>query len=328
MLSVSTYASQLTTLANIQRNQSDFDRLSRQVATGVKSDDLSDFSAVDAQRLLNGDKEVQRLEAYNKGIDIVTPRLKLYSQQVERMDTLAKTVASALSGVDSYSGATQVQLGTLIDNTLRDLNALLNDRVDGRYLWAGGNYASQPVGDLTALPDLAAPAAFTPVADPALPDYYAAAPGSDANAWVEAGFSPEAGKSVEYGQVASAPAIQELINALRLVKSGLNAAAAAGSTAAAETAFAGFRTEALSQLTEARSGIKQMSSEIAMDLASITDSAKANKAAINLFVDEQGKIVNVDTAEAGVKLSQVKTQLEATYKITASLSQTSLVNYI
>lgn len=328
MLSVSTYASQLTTLTNIQRNQNDFDRLARQVATGVKSEDLSDFSAVDAQRLLNGEKEVQRLEAYNKGIDIVTPRLKLYSQATDRMDTLAKTVLSAMTKIDSFDGAKQVELGTLVDNTLRDLNALLNDQVDGRYLWAGTNYTEAPVGDLTALPDLATPAAFTPVANPALPDYYAAAPGADANAWVETAFSPEAGKTVQYGQVAANPAIQELVNALRLVKSGLNAAAAAPDSATANTLFNSFRTEAQSQLTDARSGLTQLSSAISMDLASITDSAKANKAAINLFVDEQGKIVNIDTAEAGVKLNQVKNQLAATYQITASLTQTSLVNYL
>ena len=223
MLSVSTYASQLMTLTNIQRNQSDYDTLSRQVASGVKSSDLADYGAVDAGRLLTGQQEVQRLEAYNQGIDVVTPRLKAYDLQLSRMDDLSKMVADALSMQDSYDGAKLAEVGTLIDNTLKDLNALLNEQIDGRYLWAGGNYTTAPVADLSTLPILATPTAFAAVADPALPDYYAAAPGSDATAWVKASFSPETGKTVEFGQVASDPSIQEMIHALQLAKSGLDA---------------------------------------------------------------------------------------------------------
>ncbi|MDD3445959.1 MAG: flagellin [Zavarzinia sp.] len=328
MLSVSTYASQLMTLTNIQRNQSDYDTLSRQVASGVKSSDLADYGAVDAGRLLTGQQEVQRLEAYNQGIDVVTPRLKAYDLQLSRMDDLSKMVADALSMQDSYDGAKLAEVGTLIDNTLKDLNALLNEQIDGRYLWAGGNYTTAPVADLSTLPILATPTAFAAVADPALPDYYAAAPGSDATAWVKASFSPETGKTVEFGQVASDPSIQEMIHALQLAKSGLDAAAAATDTDAAQAAYAAFRSQALTELTEAREGIQGLNAHVSYDLATLDDSAAANTAAINLFKDEKGKIVDIDTAEAGVALTRLKTQLEATYSITAQLAQTSLVNYL
>lgn len=328
MLSVSTYASQLSTQTNIQRNQQEFDRLARQVATGVKSEDLSDYGAVDARRVLNARQEVQRLEGYNKAIDIVTPRLKAYDLQLTRMDDIAKLVANTLSTQEAYSGTDEAGVATLIDNVMNDLTSLLNEQIDGRHLWAGANYDTVPVADIAGLPALAAATPLAAAADPDLPDYYNAAPGTDANAWVEASFSPETGKTVRYGQVASAPAIQELVHALRLAKSGLDAAAAAGDPEAAQAAYADFRQQALTAFGSARNGLQAMSAAVGVDLASVRDSADANSAAINLFADEEVGITAVDTAEAGVMLTRIQTQLQATYQVTASLTKTSLVNYL
>ncbi|MFA5121682.1 flagellin [Zavarzinia sp.] len=328
MLSVTTYASQLQTLANIKRNQDSFAELSAQVATGEKSADLSTYGGTDARRVINADQQVSRLTAYNKAIDIVTPTVKEYSVQIDHMDDLASAIGTALSGANTFDKATANQLGTQIDNALRDLTSMLNEKNGNRYLWSGGNYDTAPVTDLTTLPDLATPAAFTPVTDPTLPDYYAAAPGTDASAWTEASFSPEVGKTVQYGQVASAEGIQQLIYGLQLAKSGLAAAAAAPDSASAETAYDSFREQAQSVLKGSRDGLKSLSTQVSLDLASITTSRDTNTAQINLFKDERGKITDIDTAEAGVKLNQVQIQLDATYQIVAKLTSTSLVNYL
>lgn len=328
MMSVTTYASQLQTLNNIKRNQSAASELSNQVATQVKSSDLSYYGGLDAGRILNSRQQVSKLEAYNKGIDIVTPELKAYNLQVSRMGDLAASVSKALQGQGTYDAADESEIGSMIDTALTELTSLLNERVGGRYLWSGGNYDAAPVGDLGNLPDLAAADPFAATASPALPDYYLAAPGSDEVAWHEASFSPEAGKTVTYGQVAADPAIQRLVYGLQMAKSAFAAASAAPDDASAKAAWTSFRSQALTELGGARKGLQSLGTEISIDLSSVTDSAKANDAMINIFKDEEGSIVDIDTAEAGVKLTQIQNQLQATYSIVASLADTSLVKFL
>lgn len=333
MLSVSTYGTQLLTLASIKRNQADFNDLSQQLTTGVKSADLSAYGGTDAQRILDTNQEVTRREAYNKGIDIIMPQVKAYDLQLDRMEDLATLATTALSGQDSYDPADLVQLGTQIDNVLKDLTSLLNERVSSRYSWGGRAGDAPPVRDLSSLPALANADPFVAVGDPAggdytLPDYATGAPGADQAAWTKGVFSPESGKTVEYGQVANDPAIQRLVHALRLAKSGIDAAANAADPAAAEAAFDAFREQAMSELSASTTQVRALRADVSTDLKSITDSRDANLAMVNLMKDERGQIVEIDKAEVGVKLTQVQTQLEATYRITSALNQTSLVNYL
>lgn len=131
MMSVTTYASQLQTLNNIKRNQSAASELSNQVATQVKSGDLSYYGGLDAGRILNSRQQVSKLEAYNKGIDIVTPELKAYDLQVSRMDELASSVAKALQGQGTYDPADESEIGSIIDTALTELTSLLNEKVGG-----------------------------------------------------------------------------------------------------------------------------------------------------------------------------------------------------
>ena len=333
MLAVTSYGSQLLALASIKRNQVDFDTLSQQLATGVKSADLSAYGGTDAQRILDSDREVTRRTPYNKGIDIVEPQLKAYDLQLGRMDDLANLAAKALSGQDSYDADNVAQLATQIDNVLRDLTSLMNERLNGQNVWGGRNSDTPPVTDLTTLPSLATAAPFVAVGNPAtgdytLPDYHAGAPGADQAAWTKAVFSPETGKTVQYGQVANEPTIQRLVHALRLAKSGIDAAQAAATPAAAEAAFDSFRQLSIDELSSSRSGLRALRADVATDLKSISDSRDANTAMINLMQDEHSNIVNVDKTEVAVKLTQVQAQLEATYKATTALSQTSLLKYL
>jgi len=333
MLAVSSYGSQLLALASMKRNQVDFDTLSQQLATGVKSADLSAYGGTDAQRILDSHQEVTRRTAYNKGIDIVEPQLKAYDLQFGRMEDLANLAEKALGGQDSFDAVNVAQLGTQIDNVLRDLTSLLNERVAGQNVWGGRNSDTPPVTDLTTLPTLAAADPFVAVGDPAagdytLPDYHAGAPGTDQAAWTKAVFSPETGKTVQYGQVANEPTIQRLVHALRLAKSGIEAAQAAATPDAAEAAFDSFRQQSINELSTSRSGLRALRADVSTDLKSIGDSRDANTAMINLMQDEHSNIVNVDKTEVAVKLTQVQAQLEATYKATAALTQTSLLKYL
>lgn len=328
MLSVTTYASQLQTISNIKSSQASYNQLTTQIATGVKSNDLSDYSGTEAGRLVNSRQQVDRLEAYNKAIDIVTPELKTYDLQLSRMDELASSALKALDGMNTYDADSAESITSTIDLALSDLTSLLNEKVGGRYLWSGSNYDQAPVSDLGDLPVLGTADAFTAVAEPDLPDYYRAAPGSDDKAWSEASFSPETGKTVTYGQVATDPAIQRLVYGLQLAKSALANAAAATDETAANAAWASFSDQATTELTAARSAVQGVSGQVSIDLAAVNDSRSANTTMINIFKDEEDNIVSIDTAEAGVKLTQVQLQLSATYSVVSSLADTSLVKYL
>lgn len=333
MTAISTLSLQLRTLANIQRSQGSFLELNDQLSTGVKSRDLAAYRPVEQGRLLDLKSETSRREAYMTAIDLAKPRLDAYGATLERMDAIAKAVNTALVGQTSYDPADGAALGTQIDNALNELTSLMNEQVGDRYLYAGRNYGTAPVADLRGLGPAAIPVppATIQVTAPALPPYHSGAhvpPASDPAAWTTDRMAPEDGRSVDTGVTANEPALQDLVQGLRLAKAALDQAAAAPDAASAEAAYDQYSAASRASLGTARDGLKALGTRIALDQKTLSETGDLHKAALNLLKTREEGITAVDPAEIATRLTQVQTQLEATYRVTARLGELSLVKFL
>ncbi len=333
MTAIATLALQQATLANIHRSQNSFVTLNEQLSSGVKSRDLADYRPADQGRLLDLRAETSRRTGYVKAIDLASPRLDAYNATLGRMGGIAKDIAGALAGQASYDAADKVALGTQIDNALNELTSLMNERLGDRYLYAGRNYDTAPVADLRSLGPVALPVppATARVTAPDLPPYHSGAqplPAADQAAWTTDRVAVADGRGVDAGLTANDPALQDLVQGLRLARAALDQAAAAPDAASADAAYQSYSAAARGTLTAAQDGIRALSARIATDQKAFSAARDLHQSAINLLGNAEEGITGVDPADIAVRLTAVQTQLEATYRVTASLANLSLVKFL
>ncbi len=317
MVAITTYGQYLQSVNNIKSGQSSLLDLGRQLATGRKAEDISAYGT-QGSRLIDLRAFIARRENYLKSIDVVEMRLKAYDTTLNGIDKATRGLEQLLSGADTFQQATDAGLDAKIANLMKDVRFYLNQEMGDRYLFAGARYGTEPVADLETL---AVPAAVPPppvVADPVLADFDTQAPGADSNAWTEEKFSADDGLVVQYGVNAQHPAFQDLIMALRYAK------AAANDNVNFGTYMAGARQLIASAMTELRA----VRNEVAVDTGTIGNARQFHRTALDLLQTEQSSIEGIDLAEVGVKVNVLQTQIEASYAVTRTLGELTLVNFL
>lgn len=317
MIRISTYGQYLQSLTQIKSGQGALYELSRQLTSGRKADDLAAYGTQTA-RLVDLRNFVARRESYLKTIDFVEVRVKTYDASLAALDSVAHTVASYLGSANTLDQANDVRLDEKIATAMNEVAFYLNQEMGERHLFSGSRYGTRPVGDLTLLADPAVGPPPAPVASPILADYDTQAPGSDAAAWSKERFTADDGLVVDYGIVSQDPAFQDLAMALRYAKAAVN------NPADYDTYMDG----AKELIERAIAGLRDLRTGIAEDRLALGTARDVHRTAIHLLRDEQGRIENVDIAEVGTKIQIVQTQLEATYILTRSLAELSLVNFL
>ncbi|MGL4324101.1 MAG: hypothetical protein ACRCTD_08670 [Beijerinckiaceae bacterium] len=74
--------------------------------------------------------------------------------------------------------------------------------------------------------------------------------------------------------------------------------------------------------------VKDISAELAMSLAAINTTGERHGATKNILVDTLADVENADTQEVAAALLEMQTRLQATYSVTATLSQLSLTQFL
>jgi flagellar hook-associated protein 3 FlgL len=317
MIPVSTYSQHQWLLGDVRNNQSLVAGLSRQVTSGRKSVDVSAYRTQTA-RLLSARDMVARHESFIGAINLTEPRVKVYDVALTALQRVAASVSAYISGANTSAQATDINLDQKMASAMNEVRFYLNQTYGSRHIFSGARYGTEPVGDITAL---AAPAAAAPpaqIVSPALTAYDTQAPANDANAWAKESFTADDGLIISYGINSQDPAFQDLVMAMRYAK------AAANDPANFDTYMNGAR-----QLIEtARSGLQALSADTAANLADVKRARDHHNTVISALRQEQDKVENIDLADVSTRLAAAQTQLEATFAVTARLTQTSLVNFL
>ncbi len=317
MIPITTYGQFLQTLGNLRSNQVSMAQAGQQLATGRKSDDLG-YYGTQTQRLVDAKNFVARRESYLKTIDLVETRMKAYDAALNSLRTTARSIAVFLDQANTPGQAVDVDLAGKIDTAMNEVRFYLNQKFGDRYLFAGGRYTTEPVLDIASLADPAVGPPPANVASPTLTDYDTQAPGSDASAWAQEGFTADDGLRIDYGITSQDGAFQDLVMAMRFAKAATN------SPANHQTYIDGART----LIERAMTGITTLQNALAVDIASTQGAREVHMRTINLLQSEQARIEGIDMAEVGSRINAMQTQIEATFAVTRTLSQLSLVNFL
>lgn len=321
-----------------------------QISSGKKSGVYSGLGQ-DARVSLSLNNLKQTTDAYLKNITTTIPRLKVAEQAVGRIFDIAVEMRSKAVAATTEAGLPlnngNGALKALAQLRLQEVASLLNTQVDGLYLFAGLDSAAAPMTDVgaigtagTPLDDVALIDATVPLddADPTTSgtDRYNAiaalldAPGGGNGAYFyegQTGAGPglntriDEGFDLSYGMRADDDSIKSVLRGLyALATTDLNASTEAGFRQLAGLAETDFDT-GLRALNVKRSefGVKQ---QIVEELSTRHENL------ITLVTIQIGEVEDQDMAAAIGRFNLLQTNLEASFRVMASLRDLSLVNFL
>jgi flagellar hook-associated protein 3 FlgL len=159
---ISSLSSYLQNIGLVQTSQDEIAKLTYQVDTGLKSEDLQGYGT-QANQLLNLQSAQVTEQNYVSNNTQTQTFVSAYDTTLSQIQGDASKLSASLDAFSVTDPDAVTNLQALVKALQVDVGATLNTEVGGRYLYGGTNYTTQPVGDLTALP---APTFVTPATTP------------------------------------------------------------------------------------------------------------------------------------------------------------------
>ncbi len=331
------------TVLDLQRRLS----VAQKEATTHKLADPGNALGFESQRplLLQGHRAW--LTSIKSSDAVINTKLDTSQIALKSLASEAQELITSLFSAQS-SGDTQI-LARKAAGILSSVIGSLNTNVDGTFVFGGQNSGVQPIADYPGQPSgtakLAVDSAFTaefgfPESDPRANAITASGIGSFLNgrfdalftntawdgAWSKASDTATSSRIADNEVVktsvsANEPAFRQLVKAL-VIASDLNQpnlnADAARALISKATDLAGSSVK----------GIGDLQSQLGITQSRIAEKQDEAAARSELLDKQLSEIEAVDPYEAATRVSQLTTQLETAYSLTARLSKLSLLNYL
>jgi flagellar hook-associated protein 3 FlgL len=343
---ISTVALSEALRTSIKRTQADLYKAQAEVGSGRFADTGLALGARSTQVVTLG-RDIDRMKGIIDSNSLVTTRLKATQGALDQLSTAAQSFLSKLTISSSGTGNTTEVAKEAAQSVLSSLTSILNTNVNGEYIFAGISTDVRPVNDYTAAgsPAKAAfDAAFQshfgfPQTDPAA----ASISTSDMDAFMTA-VEPEflgAGWSSTWSNAtdqtistritltetsdtsvsANQPAIQKLAMAATLVHDLFNSnVGGAGQKA--------ILSKAISLVADVTSSLATLQGSTGIMQERVSNASERLQTQVNLFDKHLSGLVSVDPYEASTRVSNLLTQIETSYALTARIQQISILRYI
>jgi len=306
MSRVSDFAQSRLTQFHLQNTQQRLYETQIQISTGKVGTRYSDLGT-EAGRLVSLKNTRVRVDQYLQNVQIVDQRLQVMESNASTIFNLASNFKTLLVQGLNAESASDMALDKAAQALLSQVAGLLNERQDGRYLFAGTATDAPPV-DLNAPGFTAPPSIYPSSADTG----YYVGNSTKLTARVDDGFD------VTYGVTADETGFEQIIRALNL----------------AATANVGPPQER-DRFEEALRVVNQAIDNIPLIISRIGGARRTLEQVQNkhndfqLFTDEAiGKVENVDVTAAVSRLTEDQVTLEASYMTVARLANLSLTNFL
>lgn len=306
MTRVTDYAQNQLNLFYIQSTQQRMFDAQNQISTGKVSQTYSGIAA-DSGQLVNLESARTRVDQYLKSIQTVTQRLQEMESDTTTLTRVASNLQTLLVNGLNAETSSDLNLNQQAQDMLNQVQGILNDQLNGRYLFGGTATDIAPV-DFNAAGFATPPSVYPTSADTG---YFQ---GNSTKLAVQV----DDHLSITYGVTADEPAIEQLVRALRL-------------TATASVGPPQDRNrleEALRVVKQAVTALPDITSKIGTAQKALLDmTSKHND--FQQFADSvTGGIANTDVTKAITLLSEDQTTLQASYQVLARLSALNLADFL
>jgi flagellar hook-associated protein 3 FlgL len=347
--SVSTLAAHLQLNSSVRSLQRSLLVAQKELSSGVKADlvaALRDRAAEDVD-LRNALGEIAEFKGTT---ELVASRMDTMQTALSGIREMASQMRNTvLTSRDAVSrGYLREAAATAIDR----INSFLNAQIAGRTLFAGIETGTAPMQEANTIngatgfsPQQAVNqviANLGPITDAASalavangPDGISAVfddSNSDPNLRYSTTFYNGAttgtmaarldhGYEVSYGVRADDPAMRELLQGLYML-----AAVPYGSVP--EDAYIAWQDEAVAHINAGFQGVIDLSAELGYKQSVVNNAITQHEAAIVQINNQVATLEAADPFETALRLSQLQTQLEATFSLTARMSELSLTRFL
>ena len=328
--------------------KSQLDTLAAQVSTGYVSNSYAGLGAV-AQTSLDLQPAIASLGAQQTTISAVEGRMTVAQGALTQITSIASTLNAALASVNGITPSQTDSVALQARSALQQIASLL-DTTDGSvYVFAGTDTSNPPVPDPqnitsssfftqigTAVAGLATNGATTTAATTLAV--------ASSNAVGTTPFASTIGPAPTIDLGAGAPVQVGLVaNANTLAVSGgssttgsyirdiMRSLATLGNLSSSQTTATGFAAlvqDVGSSLSSAISAVSTEAGALGNNQAQLTAEQSSASAASAALTTQLAAAQNVNMAATISQLTEVQTQLTASYKLISSTSGLSLVNFL
>ncbi len=313
-----------TLTAALQSQKAQLTTLSEQLASSKKYSDLTDYSASEARSLINLQASATQRQAYISVITTVSTNLSIYDTTLSDLEEIATQAQSLANNNPTYSDDVALNVVTQTNSFLKSVTVDLNQQINGRYLYSGTRYDTQPSQDLYSLDPATIPdPADVPTTDPALPSYdhdYVDASSTSPEAYTEDRATIDSGYVIDYGITSNDTAFQQLVAGLRYLQAAGNATD--------ETTYKTYISQASTMLASALTSLQTLHTTVANNISTVTSQKEAQKSAISSLTNQVADIQQVDTTQVSVEITTLEALLQASYSATGTILNMSIVNYL
>ncbi|OLP55095.1 flagellar biosynthesis protein FlgL [Rhizobium rhizosphaerae] len=347
---VSSLAIQNAMRLTIQQSQTDIVATQYEMTSGQHYD-LGVSLGGSTARSLDLDRELARMDSLKSTNSVVTLRLSASQTALSSMATAAQTARNALTALSGSSDVTLIDNARLsVKSALANFTTAANQTSAGEFIFSGINTDAKPMIDYTTSEGAGAKAAYqnalngfmasqTPPLT-SLADFSAAQMNDFISNTLEPMYLGNDWKA--NWSDASDQNMTSRISANEVVTSSTNINAvgarkfALASIIGMEMLSADMKSEArnvlssktISYFSEAEAGINAQRSELGVSEQRVKGANTALDAQVKLMTTHKNDLDGVDTYQASLKMTSLKTQLETALTLTGRLQQLSLVNYL
>jgi flagellar hook-associated protein 3 FlgL len=329
--------------------QGSIQQLQTQIATGQKTQLYGDLGA-QATLDINLRNQANLIDNFKKNISDISIRTKLIDQSLVTIHDTALAVQNQAFSSPSFP-AQRVNIVAAAKAAIDQITQSLQTSVGGRNLFGGTQTQSSPVTpSATLLPTVqaavAAAIAAGPASVPAAIQAAVSGPGSAGPPVVAPGVVATAaryylggpphapsqidqGLTVDYSITASDPAFLTLMQGLyTLAALPQPGGPTAVPPALSDSQFDATASAAASTISQGLTQLQSLTEKNGRNEQFLTDESTAHDATLTVLQTQIDNIEQVNLADASTRLSQLTTQLNASYRVTANLSTLNLVDFL
>ncbi len=300
-LSISTFGLYNTLMSSARNVQSAVATATTQESTGLVGTDFASLGDKSRQ-LLNMQSEIEQTQTFSGLTSMAGDRVQAMYSAIGNMTTLLTNLRAAISA--GMSGNSTSSLVTSGQSTLADLGSQMNAQLSGRYLFSGSQ-TDTPAVDLSHYPSVVPPSATTPDAS-----YYK---GDSMIASVKVSTTT----TISYGVTGDNSAFEQALRAASMVASVTTSPL---DTNALKAAY-DLADQAITALTN-------LQATVSTNASRLNDTQQDQKSYVALLTDAASTIKNVDAAQAMANVSQLQTQLQASYSALSVVMKIRLTDYL
>ncbi|MFT3988556.1 flagellar hook-associated family protein [Aestuariivirga sp.] len=274
---------------------------------------------------------------------LLSSRATVTQDALSQMQTIANNFIETLTGAQSATNG-QALAQQAAEGALAQITSLLNTTQNGQYIFGGLNSGTAPLADYDgssaqAAVNTAFQASFGVTPDDA---GVSAISSTDMSAFLDGSFAELFGQSSweTSWTAASSDLAQARINStqhasvdssatalpFRQLVSALTMVAGLGAPNLSAGAFDAIAQKALSVSAEAAGSLGAEQSRVGLAQNAVSNATDAITSRINSLTKAVQKMEGVDPYDAATRVNTLMTQLEASYSLTARISNLSLLN--